>query len=279
MAEFNVDNFMTELERICAGQEIAALMHIEPLRSLLLSKPDEAIPKINQAYDAAVNEAMGNTEQAYVNVYAGGPSEAFTKPLFDIVGAAYPWYTRDQKDSALKQVLGVLDKYRYDIANLVHTPNIREPLLLSDIGICSPLYWPGLRDEQHLWKDVDEFYELQEKIMTPDGLFNPRLVHSDFLVAYAILRNDFTPFGEEYAKAANPLFLNRVMKGIVGLRFGRAETNEEIKKGEARLREYLPESLHDRITPLREEADWAFWEKFERPEVVRAIKENKAGVS
>ncbi|MFH1500904.1 MAG: hypothetical protein ABIE22_03070 [archaeon] len=272
MGEFDIDNFMAELERICAKQDIAALNHIEPLRQLIMTNPDKAIPKLGPAYKSAVKEGAGG---GYVSM-CGGPSEAFTKPIFHIVGAAYPYLTREQKDSSLRQVIDILNNYRYDIASLVHSPHIREPLLFSDVGICSPLYWPGLHGQERLWKDVEDFYELQEKIMTEEGMFRPEIVDSDFLVAYAILRTDFTPFGEQYIQAANPLFLERVIKGIVNLRFGRSDTAKRIKKGEGRLREILPESLHDRITPIREEADWADWEKFERPEVVRAIKERKA---
>lgn len=90
--------------------------------------------------------------------------------------------------------------------------------------------------------------------MTPDGLFDPAKVRSDFLVAYALIRKDFTHFGEDYVRAANPEFLQRVLKGIVALRFDKA-TEEQVDQGRKRLYELLPVSVHERIEPLRQEAD------------------------
>lgn len=82
-------------------------------------------------------------------------------------------------------------------------------------------------------------------------------VKSDFLVAYSLLRSDFCDFGEQYVGTANPLFLERTIKGIVALRFGVAKRQKDVDKGIERLKELLPGSIHYKIDPIRKEAGWA----------------------
>ncbi|MFC1682302.1 hypothetical protein ACFL0X_01655 [Nanoarchaeota archaeon] len=169
------------------------------------------------------------------------------------VSAIYPLLARDQRDKVVEAYLDLFGGMRYDVANRDYSPKIREPQLLADITIEIPLYWPGLHDEEKLWKDKKNFVELQRDIMTEDVLFDPRKVRSDFLVAYALMR---TKFGDDYVKVANPNFLERVLKGIVALRFAGITDDDEIEKGRQRLHKLLPEAVHDRIEPLRQEADW-----------------------
>jgi len=178
--------------------------------------------------------------------------------LYNAIGSVYPLLDRKQRDEVIRAHLNQFDGLNYLAVNSNHTPNIREPLLLTDITIARPLYWPGLRDENGLWDGKESFAELQGEIMTEDGLFDSTKVKSDFLVAYALMRNDFTSFGEDYVKSANPEFLNRVLKGIVALRFAGRTEDSEIEQGKNRLYELLPESVHGKIEPLRQEADWTY---------------------
>ncbi len=173
--------------------------------------------------------------------------------LYNAVGAIYPLLDEDQKVNALDAHLNQLDGVNNRYITLNHTPFIREPLLLADITIARPLYWPGLNDEKSLWDGKESFAELEREIMVENGLFNPNKVKSDFLVAYALMRRDLTSFGEDYVKAANPQFLDRVIKGIVDLRFKGTKDEQKINEGRARLYELLPQAVHDRIEPLRQE--------------------------
>ncbi len=182
--------------------------------------------------------------------------------LYNTVGAIYPLLDRRQRDEVIRAHLNQFDRLNYKAVNSNHTPYIREPLLLSDIIIARPFYWPGLKDEKHLWEGKTNFAELEREIMIGNGLFDPTKVRSDFLVSYALMRKDFTSFGENYVKSANPEFLNRVMKGIVALRFANATNVQEIEEGRKRLHELLPKSVHDRIEPLRQEADWTDTKQF-----------------
>lgn len=180
--------------------------------------------------------------------------------LYNAIGAIYPLLNREQRDNAIKAHFKQFDKLNYLAVNSNHTPYIREPLLLADIKIARPLYWPGLTDEKQLWDGKKSFGELEKNIMAENGLFNREKIKSDFLVAYAIMRKDITPFGNDYVKVANPEFLKRVMKGIVALRFTKATDEKEISKGRNRLYELLPKVVHERIEPLRQEVDWTYVE-------------------
>lgn len=182
--------------------------------------------------------------------------------LYNAVGAIYPLLNRRQRDDAIRAHLHQFDMLNDSRVNLNHTPYIKEPLLLADITIARPIYWPGLHDEKQLWKGKDNFAELEKEIMGENGLFDPCKVKSDFLVAYALMRKYFTSFGEDYVKVANPSFLERVMKGIVALRFAGRTTEEQINKGRNRLYELLPKTVHEKIESLRQEADWANAEDF-----------------
>lgn len=182
--------------------------------------------------------------------------------LYNAVGAVYPLLDIEQKNDAIKAHLNQLDGINYYYVNRNHTPFIREPLLLTDITIARPLYWPGLHDEEHLWRKKNSFSEIEKEIMTERGLFRADKVKSDFLVAYALMRSDFTRFGGDYIKVANPEFLERVLKGIVALRFAKETSKEEIDKGRNRLCILLPKAIHDKVEDLRQKGDWTNYQDF-----------------
>jgi hypothetical protein len=230
--------------------------------------PDKAIPLIQRMYGGRYQGwSSGN---AQVDSLAGGPHEGVTWPLYNAVGNAYPNMTREQRDAALKQLIGIWDGINYGYVNgargVGHTTGIHEPLLVADIGIVRRIYWPGLEESHWILKGHDTFKSFADAYLDENGMFKPGTVDSNFVIAYAVLRTDKTNYGEEYAAHANPEFLNRVIKGIVAVRFGGESSDEgesaDIERGMKRLRELLPKSLHERIEPLRQEADWADYRKF-----------------
>ena len=105
---------------------------------------------------------------------------------------------------------------------------------------------------------------MQKEIIDEHGLFKPDRVNSDFLVAYALLRKDITTFSEDYAKTAHSEFLERVLRGIISLRFAGVDLNnkKEIEGRTERFRQLLPDSLHDKIESLRQDGGWADFQKF-----------------
>ena len=178
--------------------------------------------------------------------------------VYNLIGAFYPIWSKEQRTDMLKFILRKMDGIRYDKVSHNHTPYIRDPQLLSDISASRPNYWPGLHDEKALWQGRS-FHQIKKEIIDDNGLFKLNKVESDFLVAYALLRSDFTNFGEQYLQIINPNFLKRVLKGIVALRFaGIGENQEEITQRRDRLRRLLPKSLHEQIDLIREEKDWIF---------------------
>lgn len=204
-------------------------------------------------------------DKEYERVQGLGDDFIPDRDLYNAVGAIYPLLDRKQKNEAIRAYLNQFDGINYLRVNTNHTPNIREPQLLADITIARPIYWPGLYDEKQLWKGKRSFAKLQKDIMDENGLFDKSIVINDFLVAYSLMRSDFTKFGDDYIKVANPIFLDRVMKGIVSLRFARRAIDEEIDEirndieideGRNRLYELLPKGVHHKIESLRQEADW-----------------------
>lgn len=179
----------------------------------------------------------------------------YPRTLRERFGEMYPHLNREQRDIVLKVVLDTMDGDNYLVVQNDHTPHIKEPMLLADICISRPLYWPGLDDGKRLLEEHKKFSDVQ-KLLTKKGMFRKGKVKSDFVVAYSLLRSDF---GEEYIQVVNPRFLYRVMKGIVARRFAvptYGDDQEEIEHGINRLKEVLPESLHPHIEPMRKEAEW-----------------------
>jgi len=257
---WDIDKIIEGLNKSLDSYEAAAIIHVEPLAQMLKDNPNKAIDMIfnvyNKALDSAYTDSEGKNMRGFIEAVAGGPHETVPSAVYNAVGEVYPYLERPQKDKALRKVLDCMDKINYVYVNVSHTPFIREPSLLSDIQIVRWLYWPGLHDDEHLWENKTDFSEIQDEIMDKHGMFRKNVVRSDFLVAYSLLRKDIGNFGEEYASAANPEFLERVMKGIVAMRFAHAESEQEVIKGKRRLEGLLPESLHSRIEPLRLERDW-----------------------
>jgi hypothetical protein len=253
------------LHKCLDSYEAAAIVNVEPLSQMLKDNPDKAIDMIFNVYNKALNDAYTDDEgkniRGFVEAIAGGPHEAVPSAVYNVVGEVYPYLERPQKDRALRKVLDCMDGINSAYVQISHTPYIREPLLLSDIQIVRWIYWPGLHDEKHLWKDKNDFFEIKDKLIDENGMFRRNIVRSDFLVAYALLRKRTGNFGEEYARASNPEFLERVMKGIVAMRFAHAENEEDVIEGKRRLEELLPVSLHSRIEPLRLERDWVDYTK------------------
>ncbi len=253
------EKLVNDLRKAFETYEAAALVHIEPLVQMLQDNPDKGINLIFKTYNRALNDAYtgddGKNMRGFVEAMAGGPYEGIPSALYDAVGTVYPYLERPQKNKALRQVLNCMDSLNYRYVQISHTPYVREPLLFSDIETVRWMYWPGLHDEEHLWKGKP-FYQVREEIIDENGMFRKNMVNSDYLVAYALLRTSTTGFGEDYVSVANPNFLDRVLKGIVAMRFAHSEDDADVEKGKSRLRELLPACVHSRLEEIRLERDW-----------------------
>lgn len=259
-SEDNLRRIMEGLSNSDLAHDVSVAMYVEPMARLLMDNPNKAIDTIVSVYNTALDEAYkdteGNNVRAWVEATCGGPHERVPHSVYNAVGAVYPYLDRKMKDRALGKVLSILDRLNYVYVNTIHTPGVREPLLLSDIQIKRWLYWPGLDEGRHLLGKNPLFAEWQFELMDEKGMFKRDRVQSDFCVAYSLLRSDFCNFGEDYVHVANPQFLDRTMQGIVAMRFARAQTAEQISEGRERLKVLLPESLHGRIDELRLRHDW-----------------------
>ncbi|MBU0457677.1 MAG: hypothetical protein ABH824_02470 [Nanoarchaeota archaeon] len=174
-----------------------------------------------------------------------------TRP-YNALGAIYSFLPREKKDEVLGVFLQQLGRINYFYVQIHHTPAISEPSLLSDIQIINPRYWPGMDEGKAIVKKFDNFAGFHDFLMGPDGIFRAGKVQSDFLVAYAALRSDMSPFGSEYAAACYPDFLERIVDGIVDMRLN---MDIGLEEGKARLRELLPTALHPKLEKSYQRTD------------------------
>ncbi len=248
------------LDNCFDAHEIAALESGVSLEQLLREDPRKAIEMVPSILDRGLNTAYtqedGTNVRSFVQATCGGPCETVPQAVYNAVGDAYPMLSRELKDRAVCTISRILDRQNY-LTSQLQIEGLREPLLIADLVLASNhLYWPGLNEGCSLLKKYDDFFEIWKEIAGENGLFDRAKVNSDFLVAYALLRSDICRFGRDYIRVANPNFLNRVVKGIVALRFAPAKGEGEIKIGTTRLQELLPEELHSQIESLRQERDW-----------------------
>jgi len=271
---WNADELANAWQKCLLKANVAAIEYVEPFRKLLQDRPaKELLPRIpevwNKAIDAQYTDKDGVNNRAFVCAIAGGPSEHCTWPLYNAVGAVYPYLTREERDIALGELIGIFNGLNYaDVQGyrgVGHTTGIREPPLLADITICNGLYWPGLEDGEYFlrkYKNDSDFSRFREENIDNNGMFDPMPIKSDFVMAYTLLRKDFCNFGEEYVLNANKTFLDRTVRAITWMRFANAKDDAQIKEGYERLKELLPESLHDKIEQYRIDGGWADRKKF-----------------
>jgi hypothetical protein len=182
--------------------------------------------------------------------------------IYNAVGAIYPALSTEQRDAALRALLSQFDRVRYDCVQNNHTPYIREPLVHADLWVARAIYWPGLDEGKLRIKEHGAFDDFRSSLMSADGMFKRKRVNSDFCVAYAALRSDFWGHSREYADAVHAGFLERVLRGITNMRFGRAENDKDAEEGRARLLELLPERTHALIDKYIAARTWIDHSKF-----------------
>lgn len=263
--KWDQEEFMKNVHRCFFRHDMAVLEIIDPFKEYIMDHPDKAIPHIKEIYEKGLNAVYGK-DRAFVESIAGGPAEHVPGALYNAIGSAYPYLERKQKDEAVGEILGILDGINYAYVQNSHTNMIKEPLLLADITLARPLYWPGIEEGIYHVGKHKTFGDFDEKNIDENGLFN-RNVQSDFCVGFALLWNKYSKWGEDYVEIANENFLERLVKGIVAWQFGKSRnqedpTEEKIQKRIKDLEEAIPKSLHSRIEPLRLEADWIDSSKF-----------------
>ncbi len=192
---------------------------------------------------------------------AGGFPESVTWAVYNSIGSVFPSLPRGVKDTAIRQTLSLMDRQCHEIVNgqigLGHTTGIREPLYLGELCTVRWRYWPGLDEGRYLIKQNDgSFHRIRTNLMAANGEFYPAAVHSDFLVAYAFLRNDLSTFGDRFAEACERGFMDRTITAIAKLSVFQAKTAEGAQRDLDRIKRFLPKSLHDRVESASKTEDW-----------------------
>lgn len=300
--EENLNGLVKQFKEHMLGHYIIAKDVLDKFSQEIWDNPKKALDNFfisyNQALDKAyTNQETGENFRCLVEMMTGGPHEAIPSALYNSVGIIYPFLDREMKNYALEKILGILDQQNNRIIQISHTPYIRDPLLLSDISIARSSYWPGLDEGERLIKKKSIFLDFKSEFIDEKGIFNKENIDSDFIVGYSLLRKDICDWGEEYIKVVNKSFLDRVLKGIVGMRFAHLfsiknlsdeeieginekagnpnfynsireklnkNLNTEILNRKNRLQELLPVSLHSEIEKKFKEQDWADYKLFMR---------------
>ena len=238
---------------------------VEAFRALVRSEPTEGIKQLAATYRLMEKDYFKG--DYYIRNLAGGVPEGISWGLYNAIGEAYPALSREQKDLALRQTFAIMDETTYTIVNGLegagHTTGIREPFYLGEIATARRMYWPGLDEGKNLIKlCYGNFDEVKFNLMTKEGTFKQDRIHSDFLVAYAFLRSDFSNFGESFAEAFDKPFMDRTVTAIVKMRIRNAKTESEVSAGLDRLKFLLPKSLHGKIEAASKSTGWVDSEQF-----------------
>src|SRR3989344_13230 len=222
---------------------------VDELRDLFAASPDQAIGQIEP------------TAELLKSKRGGWGDGTVARPVYDVIGGAYPALSREQKDRAALAAVSVMDHTDNIHVQWHVTPYIRNPQFVVDVALMRPYYYPDSGETKGIAQNYPRFHMVRSELIDDAGKFIPEKVDSDFVVGYGLLRSDFLDCGEEFARVADPPFLNGLMKRIFAWRYGRSPGQEElssesIEKKTKRLKHLLPKSVLDRIEPLRVEADW-----------------------
>lgn len=253
------------IQKCFDSHDAAAIMHIPILAQTLKDNPKEGISLIYPTYETGLNQAYtrnGHNNRAFIQGLAGGPMETVPWAVYNAVGDVYPLLERKDRFGALRQVLRCLDQNNTQHVQDTHTRGIREPLLLTDIAVVRPVYWPGLEEGQFKIKQYESFEELKENLIDENGMFKRDKVESDFIMGWTLLCSAWSRWSEDYAKVANPKFLERTVKGLVNYCFAKRTDPKSIRQEIADFKTHLPEQFHSRIAPLVKEKDWPDYKEF-----------------
>ncbi len=263
----DADGLIDQFYKHIAAHDIAIMEHVEPFAQKFMDRPDEAISDIVAVYDRALDQAYtqndGHNYRGFVQAMCGGPAEGIPSAVYNAVGAVYPYLGRSQRDKALRSIMSILDNINSLYIQVSHTPNIREPLLLGDILALRAHYFPGVDTECRKFEKMQSFFDCQNDLMDGRGLFRPKMVKSDFLMAVSLLHSDFSEWGEQYAKSAHQGFLDRVCTGLAAFFIGFGGDEERVARQTNNCKKGLPVCLHERIDAAIARHDWVVPQDFE----------------
>lgn len=240
----------------------------QPLKYLSMEirdRPEIALDRIDDIVQRRKRREYGENE-ALVDAFAGGPNEGVIEPVLNAIGENYPNFPTNRKLAYLRKVLGILDHFNYEDVQ-AHMENLREPILFGDIVTARRIYWPGLYEGKRILDSIykrrkspdapfKNFEELCDKIIDENGLFKPKKIDSDFIVAVFFI---ISKYGDEYSRIANQTFLTRVTYAYAQKHLGHTEKDSKERKEETKkLEKVMPKSLKGRVTAASKSFDEAY---------------------
>ncbi len=254
-----VTDMMEKLDKVIKREDDVGKFYTEILSRELRKDPTKGAEAIDILFHEMENETFQGNAQA--RILAGGLPEFVSWPFYNAIGVVYEHVDRKQKNPILRRVLNIFDHMNYAEVNggrgVGHTTGIRSSELLSDVCIFEPLYWPGLYEGREIIKKNNADYKpVVEQVLDTYGLIQQDNVRSDFLVTYALLRNDFWGHSEKFMELVEPKYLDRVINAMTGIRVANTTKKDEIQEGRSRLFELLPKATHPKIDESIAKRDW-----------------------
>jgi hypothetical protein len=107
---------------------------IQDFIAAIKKNPAKGLKQIHSTSDAMADAEYGS-QRGFVEAECGGPHEGIVYPVYNAVGSVYPKLSREHKDLALRGVLSIMDRQKYNIVQVVHTAYIDDALLQADIDV------------------------------------------------------------------------------------------------------------------------------------------------
>jgi hypothetical protein len=151
--EKQVDKVTGQIEGVyrSAGEVIAGFAE------LVTIDPGKAVAEL-PAWIEKARTANGTMNRAYESM-AGGPNPYFIMPLINAVGERYASASRENREALLRACLNYFDRLNYVYVQ-PHVKQLKSGLLVADITINRPVYFPGCEAEQALFTQYRSIPEI-----------------------------------------------------------------------------------------------------------------------
>lgn len=208
---------------------------------LVYENPEQAINRLPE-YLERIRDV--NPNRSFVEATCWGPNPDWTGELLDIVSVAYSGLSRELRGKLLKECLSFIDHLNFLMAQ-EHVAKINEPLLVRDILVSAPLYWPGIEIQTKFLeknKDIASFVK------------NLPEVGNNFWLALAIIWGGYAtlPVSQWYYNNF-PDIVDGTLEFIAGRVFHWAKGDSS--KFEEFIKKFDP-TFHEKIKEKISEEDW-----------------------
>ena len=204
---------------------------IEPFYELARLNPAQAVNDFPKTLDRILDVGNG----FYSGKMCGGPFPGATIPLLNVLGGIYPNVSKELREEVLWKAMNFLDMQNYYLSQ-DNVSGIDEPLLVRDIILTRPLYWPGYQKYADTLKDCVIWSDVESLLIKKTDKGDLWDTDSIFWLAYTLSHNEHSNSEIREAFSANfPSELDRTKDTIACWKAGDAACQHLFNK-----KEYLP---------------------------------------